>query len=352
MSARRPSIVLIALAVLLVAAAAVVRLVVAPNATKLPGDTDQTVHYAGKATLLDGKALLSGDTAHALRSGIPVTADRRVRVTCTHGDTAVIEDFLTVHAGEQSLPSSKTYAVDRTSREGASPPASTSVEPSQGALSSAFPPDAGQDDSHTYYDATTRSIVPVQYTGTARREGRAVNVYEIRVSAPVKDPAVLEPLPTTLPKNLVAGLVHTLDPGTQARLTPKALAALPDPVPLTYLGQSTLVAHIDQQTGIALDQTLSRKTVATTSVAGAPTPLMPVSALTLKVTPGSAHDLGDKAASAGRILTLLTDLAPLALLVTAALLPLAAFLLTRRRRQPAPDGPVTDGARSSSPRGR
>ncbi|MET7320542.1 porin PorA family protein [Streptomyces sp. NPDC005549] len=351
MSARRPSIVLIALAVLLVAAAAVVRLVVAPNATKLPGDTDQTVHYAGKATLLDGKALLSGDTAHALRSGIPVTADRRVRVTSTHGDTAVIEDSLTVHAGERSLPSSKTYAVDRTSRKGASPPASTSAEPSRGALSSAFPPDAEQDDSHTYYDATTRSIVPVHYTGTARREGRAVNVYEIKVSAPVKDPAVLKPLPTTLPKNLVAGLVHTLDPGSQARLTPKALAALPDPVPLTYLGQSTLLAYIDQQTGIALDQTLSRTTVAATSVAGAPTPLMPVSALTLKVTPDSAHDLGDKAASAGRILTLL-NLAPLALLVTAALLLLTAFLLTRRRRQHTPDGPVTDGARSPSHRDR
>ncbi|MGW3867214.1 porin PorA family protein, partial [Streptomyces sp. NPDC005047] len=81
MSARRPSIALITMAVILVAAAAVVRLVVAPNATKLPADTDQTVHYAGETTMLDAKALRSGDTAHVLRSGIPVTADRRVRVT-------------------------------------------------------------------------------------------------------------------------------------------------------------------------------------------------------------------------------------------------------------------------------
>ncbi len=332
MSAYRPSIVLITMAVLLVAAAAIVRLVVAPNATKLPADTDQTVHYAGETTMLDGKALRSGDTAHALRSGIPVTADRRVRVTSTHGDTAVIEDTMTVHAGEQSLPGSKTYAIDRTSRKGAPPPASTSAENSRGALSSAFPPDAEQDDSYTYYDATTRSIVPVRYTGTARREGHAVNVYEIKVSAPVKDPAVLKPLPTALPKKLVASLVPALDSRTRARLTPTVLTGLPDPVPLTYLGQSTLVAYVDQETGIAVDQTVSRRTVATASVDGAAMPLLPVSVLTLEVTPESVRDLGDKATSAGRILTALTVLAPLAMVAVAALLLLAAFLLARRRR--------------------
>ncbi|MFF8680784.1 porin PorA family protein [Streptomyces sp. NPDC015237] len=332
MSARRPSIALITMAVILVAAAAVVRLVVAPNATKLPADTDQTVHYAGETTMLDAKALRSGDTAHVLRSGIPVTADRRVRVTSTRGDTAMIEDTTTVHAGEQSLPSSKTYAIDRTSRKGAPPPASASAENSRGALSSAFPPDAEQDDTYTYYDATTRSIVPVRYTGTARREGRAVNVYEIRVSAPVKDPAVLEPLPTALPKKLLAGLVPALDSTSRARLTPTVLAALPDPVPLEYLGQSTLVAYVDRQTGIAVDQAVSRRTVATTSVAGAPTPLLPVSALTLEVTPESMRDLGDKATSAGRILTVLTVLAPLAMVVIAAVLLLATFMLARKRR--------------------
>ncbi|MFG3164997.1 porin PorA family protein [Streptomyces sp. NPDC048232] len=332
MSARRPSIVLITMAVILVAAAAVVRLVVAPNATKLPADTDQTVHYAGETTMLDVKALRSGDTAHVLRSGIPVTADRRVRVTSTHGDTAVIEDTMTVRAGEQSSPSSKTYAVDRASRKGVPPPASTSAENSRGALSSAFPPDAEQDDSYTYYDATTRSIVPVRYTGTARREGREVNVYEIEVSAPVKDPAVSKPLPTALPKRLFASLVPALDAKTRARLTPTVLAALPDPVPLTYLGQSTLVAYVDQRTGIAVDQTVSRRTVATTSVDGAPTPLLPVSVVTLQVTPESVQDLGDKATSAGRILTALTVLAPLAMVAVAAVLLLATFMLSRRRR--------------------
>ncbi|MER6630250.1 porin PorA family protein [Streptomyces sp. NPDC000987] len=149
MSARRPSIVLTSLTVVLLALAAVVRFVVVPYATRLPGDADQTVHYAGRATLLDGKALQSGDTAHAFRSDLPVTVDRRVRVTSAHGDTAVLEDTTKIHVGGQTLPGSQTYALDRRSREGTSPPASTTVEPSRGALSSAFPPDPARETTPT-----------------------------------------------------------------------------------------------------------------------------------------------------------------------------------------------------------
>ncbi|MFE6636949.1 porin PorA family protein [Streptomyces tendae] len=340
MSARRPTILLITVAVALLAAAAAVRLVVAPNVTKLPGDTDQTVQYAGEATLLDSKALQSGDTAHALRSGVPVTVDRRIRVASTHGDTAVLEDTMTVHAREQSLPSSKTYAIDRGSRKGTSPPASTPAEPSRGALSSAFPPGAAQDDSYTYYDATTRSIVPVHYTGTARREGRTVNVYEIKVSAPVKDPATLEPLPSALPKKLVASLVPGLDSTARARFTPAVLSALPDPVPLSYLGQSTLVAYVDQQTGIAIDQTVSRKVMAVTTAGSEPArpvPLLPVSALTFGITADSMKELGDKAESAGLKLSLLTVAAPIVLAVVAVLLLVIAFLRRHRAPRHPPD---------------
>jgi hypothetical protein len=326
-SARRPSIVLVSIAAALVAAAAVLRFLVAPNATELSGDTDQTVHYAGKATMLDSEALRSGDTAHALRSGIPVTVDRRVRVTSTHGDTAVLTDAMTVRAGEQSLPSVKTYAVDRRSREGTSAPASKTVEPSRGALSSAFPPDADRGDSYRYYDPTTRSIVPVRYTGSARREGRTVNVYDIKVSAPVKDPAVLKPLPTALPKKLVTALAGN-------RVAPAALSALPDPVPLAYQARSTLVAYIDRQTGVAVDQSVSRDILATTTAAGERISLLPVSSLTFQVTPESRKTLGDKAASAGLFLTALTDAIPLTLVVVAALLVLIAF---RRGRTRKPD---------------
>ncbi|MGN9821647.1 porin PorA family protein [Streptomyces sp. SD11] len=337
MSARRSSIVLITVAVVLVAVATVVRFVLAPNATKLPADTDQTVHYAGEAMMLDSKALRFGDTAHALKSDIPITVNRRLQVTSTHGDTAVLKDATTIHLGKQSLPSVKTYALDRESRRGTSPPASKSVEPSRGALSSAFPPDAAQDNSYRYYDSMTRSIVPIRYTGTARREGRAVNVYTITVSAPVKDPEVLKPLPPALSKQLVTKLRPELDSTARARLTPAVLSALPNPVPIAYQGRSTLVAYIDQQTGIAIDQTVTRTVVASTTVGGEPTLLMPVSSFAFSVTPASVGELGDKADSAGLLLTLLTDVTPLVLLAVAALL--LIYLLQRRTRQP--DAPAS-----------
>ncbi|MFI8946725.1 porin PorA family protein [Streptomyces sp. NPDC053750] len=349
MSARRSTIVLATVAAVLVAAAAVVRFVVAPGATKLPDDTDQKVHYTGRATLLDAEALKSGDTAHALRSGIPVTVERHVRAVSTHGDTAVLKDTLTVRAGEQSMPSSKTYAVDRETREGTAPPSSTPVEPSRGALSSAFPPDAAQDDSYTYYDSTTRSIVPVRYTGSAQREGRAVNVYKITTSAPVKDPETLRTLPGALPKQLITGLHPVLDPAARARFTPAALAALPDPVPLTYLGRSTLVAYIDQQTGIAIDQTVDRTIVATADVGGEPTPLLPVSALTFEVTPESSKELAEKASSAGLLLTVITVAAPLTLLAVAAVL--LAFAVLHARRRPTAPTAAPEGTRNASATG-
>ena len=340
MSVRRSSIVLMTIAAVLLALASVVRFVAVPYATKLPADADLTAHYAGTATMLNSKALQSGDTAHALTSGIPVTADRRVKVTSVHGDTAVVEDTTTLRLGKQSLPSSQTYAVDRKSRKGTSPPASTSVEPSRGALSSAFPPHAARNDSYTYYDPTTRSIVPVHYTGSTKREGRTVNVYRITVSAPVKDPAVLAPLPPGLPKRLVTGLTPALAPAARARLTPAALSALPDPVPLTYSSRSTLVAYVDRQTGIAVDQTMSRHVVAVISAGGEPAPLLPVSAFTLEITPKSAAHLGDTAASAGLLLTLLGTVAPLALAAVALVL-LVIALLPRRGKRPdtsaAPD---------------
>ncbi|MFF5010313.1 porin PorA family protein [Streptomyces phaeochromogenes] len=334
MSIRRSSIVLAAVGLALAALAVLVRYVVVPIATKLPGDTDETVHYSGKATMLNSEALQSGDTAHAINSNVPIAVDRRLRVTSTHGDTAVMKDVLTVHSGNQDLSSSHTYAIDRKAMNGSKPPSGTDVEPSKGALSSAFPANGKRDDSYSFYDSTTRAIVPVQYTGSAKREGRAVNVYKITAVGPVKDPATLKSLPPALPKKLVADLAPSLPAATRAEFTPAAVAALPDPVPLTYTGKTTIVAYVDRQTGIAIDQTIDQQVVANTVLGGSRTSLLPVSAFDFKITPASVSDLGDKAASAGLLLTLMTDITPLVLVVIAAALILIAYL---RRRRPQSD---------------
>ncbi|MEV8539592.1 porin PorA family protein [Streptomyces sp. NPDC051572] len=334
MSIRRSSIALAAVGLALAALAVLVRYVIVPIATKLPGNTDETVHYSGKATMLNSEALQSGDVAHAINSNVPITVDRRLRVTSTHGDTAIIKDFLTVHASKQALSSSHAYAINRKNMKGSKPPSGTSVEPSKGALSSAFPAHGKRDDSYSFYDSTTRAIVPVHYLGSAKRDGRAVNVYKITATGPVKDPSMLKTLPPALPKKLVAGLIPSLPATTRAKFTPAAVAALPDPAPLTYTGKTTIVAYVDHQTGIAIDQTIDQQVVANTVLGGSQTALLPVSAFNFKITPASMRDLGDKAASAGLLLTLMTDITPLALIVIAAALVLIAYL---RRRRPQSD---------------
>src|SRR5712672_3113031 len=107
---RRSSIVLSVIGVVVIMLAVLVRFVVVPIATQLPGNTDLGVSYAGTATLLNSRALQSGDTKHVIAANVPLTVDRRVKVTSPHGDTAIVSDALTIHAGDQTLPSAHTYA--------------------------------------------------------------------------------------------------------------------------------------------------------------------------------------------------------------------------------------------------
>jgi hypothetical protein len=334
MSVRRSAIVFAAVGLVLIVLAALLRFVVVPIATKLPGSTDLTVHYSGTATLLNTAALQSGDVAHLINANVPLTVDRRVRVTATHGDTGVVSDVLTLHVGGQTQVSPHIYALDRTTLNGTTAPAGTAVEPSKGALSSAFPVGAKKK-NYRYYDSTTRSIVPARYTGTSTVKGRSVNVYKMTASGPVKDPALLTTLPTGLPKTLVASLGPLLPAALRAQLTPATLAALPDVIPFSYTGTTNIVAYVDQQTGLALDQTISEQVVANAALGGTSTSLAPVSAFSFRVTPASVSYLVDKAQSSGRLLTLLGTVLPLVLLIVGLALIVLAVLRRRRPEDPA-----------------
>src|ERR1700758_1137219 len=136
---RRSSIVLAVIGIVLIVLGVLVRFVVVPVATKLPGSTNLSVTYSGTATLLNSSALQSGATKNVIAANVPTTVDRRLKVTGIYGDTAIVSDDLTVHAGSQTLPSDHTYALNRTTLEGVTPPVGVSAEPSVSALSSLFP---------------------------------------------------------------------------------------------------------------------------------------------------------------------------------------------------------------------
>jgi hypothetical protein len=352
MPVRRSSIVLGGVGIVVIVLAVLIRFVVVPVATKLPGNTNLGINYAGTATMLNGAALQSRDTKQVMAANVPMTVDRRVKVTSTHGDTAIVTDALTVHAGGQSLPSVHTYALDRTSLAGA-PPRGTSVEPSKGALSSAFPIGPKADNSYRYYDSTTQAIVPITYAGHATRDGRPVIVYKIAAVGAVKDPGLLKTLPPALPKKLIAALAPLLPAAVRAEITPATLTALPDPIPLSYTGTTNIVAYVDTQTGVAVDQTISQQVVVNVSAGSQTLSLLPALALKFHITPASVNYLADKAKSAGRLLTLMQVIVPIALIVIGVALVVVAVV---RRRKPvsasgSSAGGTTDSARDMSPLG-
>jgi hypothetical protein len=239
---RRSSIVLATVGVVLIVLGVLVRFVVVPVATKLPGSTNLSVTYSGKSTLLNSSALQSGDTKNVIATNVPTTVDRQLKVTSIQGDTAIVSDDLTIHAGSQTLPSNHTYALNRSTLEGVTPPAGVSVEPSVGALSSMFPIGPAANSSYRYYDSTTRGFVPISYTGHATRDGRSVNLYTISSAGAVKDPGLLKMLPPSLPKKLIAGLAPLLPAAERAKFTPAVLSALPNPIPLSYTGTTSIAA--------------------------------------------------------------------------------------------------------------
>ena len=332
MSVRRSSIVLAGIGAVLIVLAVLVRFVVVPVATKLPGSTNLGVTYSGTATMLNSSALQSGDTKHVIAANVPTTVDRRLKVTSVQGDTAIVSDDLAIHVGGQTLPSDHTYALDRTTLQGVTPPKGISVEPSKGALSSTFPIGPAANGSYRFYDSTTRGIVPISYAGHAMRDGRSVNVYQIFATGAVKDPGLLKLLPPSLPKTLIASLAPLLPAAVQAKITPATLAALPNPVPLSYTGTTRIVAYVDSQTGVPIDETVSEQVVVNVAAGAQTLSLIPVLALDFHATPASVKYLASKAKTAGELLTLMKVIVPIALVVIGVVLLVIAIL---RRHKPA-----------------
>jgi hypothetical protein len=118
------------------------------------------------------------------------------------------------------------------------------------------------------------------------------------------------------------------------------VGGLPDPVPVTYTGTTRIVADVDRQTGVAIDEAISEQIVVNVTVGARPVSLLPVLALDSHITPASVHYLADKASSAGRLLTILTIVVPIVLGVIGVILIVVAVI---RRKKPQPSSPDPQG---------
>jgi hypothetical protein len=317
---RRSSKIMIGLAGGLLLLAAVTRFVVLPMGSKLPDDTKATARYTGTATLLNAEALRSGDTAHVVMKHVPITIDRRIKVTSTHGDTAVVSDDFTL-TGPNRLKSvdNHVYAVDRVSLEGVRAPSGQTAEPADGGLTIAWPLSPDTSKHYRAYDSATRTVVPARYAGSHSFHGRDSQSYTYTAVGPLRDPALSKALPPALPKALAAKLAPLLPAAVASKLGP-ALATLPDPIPLGYTATTRAAATVDADTGLPLDESIDQQIVAYVTVKGEKVTLMPVLATKAALTPHSIDDAVGKAGHVALLLTLIGVFTPIVLVVLAVVL--------------------------------
>lgn len=336
---RRSSVVLGSVGVAVAVLGALVNPIVVPMVSKLPANTDMTVHYAGTASLVDQSAVARGDLAGAVKNGVPLTLDRRIHVISTSGDTALVGDDQTLKiSGLPGVPDDHVYAIDRTTLQARSAPSGQSAEPASG-IPIGWPLSPSSTDGYRYYDPTTQTSAALKYTGQGSVLGRSTLAFQSTVpSAPVKDKSVLATLPTTLPKNVLQALAASPTPvlpqAALAALTPAALSALPDAVPVAYTATTTVRADVDTVVGFPLAQHLQQQVILNVQLPGGQTvPLMPVLSTDLTLVPASQRYLVDKANKSAFQLEVIKTYIPWTLIGIGVLL-LAVGVVRRKPKGP------------------
>jgi hypothetical protein len=331
------------LGVLCLAAAAILVWVVVPDRKELPADTDTIRQFDGTARmLLNPQALAAGDLAGALRTNVPVSAQRQVRVLATDGDMAEVSDVRSLSAGDgQPLGRTEaTYAVDRSSLQAApDAPAEWNVVDHEG-LTVTWPIGAEQRD-YTGWVNETQTTTTLRYAREESKGGVQTYVYESESqAAPVKDEQVLETLPPALPKGVLTTLAGALPmtPETRAQLA-QVLPQLADQVSLGYTYQVVSTYWVEPTTGVVVDT--QRQEVRSAGISlpdGTVAGSLPVYDVMTAFTQQSVQEAADDASGAKGSIDLFGRTLPLILLI-AGLVALAAavalFLLGRRSR-PSP----------------
>jgi hypothetical protein len=330
----KTSIALVTTAVLMAAAAPVVRFVLLPELRQVPANLDLTYNFTGTASLLNASALGSGDITHAFLHDVPVTGTKHVTAKSTHGRTAVLSDRVTVAGpgGGQLFGSNHLWAVDRVDLTARPAPAGSDAETHNG-LIAGWPLQPART-GYPFWDTLTQTTTSATYTHTSTLDGRTVYAYTIHASGPVHDTQTLAALPRVLPKTLLAGLSPTL-PANQQQVLGQALPSLPANIPLSYDATTDTTVYADTATGLLLDISQKQTVTAELSTPLGPAPLAPVLSVGLNTTPSTVKQLSGKASTSAAQLAIIGILVPIALAALAVILLALVAVSARRRRNQA-----------------
>jgi hypothetical protein len=330
-------LVLMVLGLVFIALAAILRFVLVPALTKLPGDTDSTAQYNGTATLLNADALAANDIANALVKDVPITLDRHVYVTATDGNIATTHDDVSMNIpGAPPSADNHVYAIDRTTMAATEQSGDPSVVSATGLVFTLpLHPEAHD---YTYYDTAAQTTVPMTYAGEGSVSGRDTFKYAVDSTGPLANETTLKTLPPALPKALIGQLLPLLPSATQDALN-ASLDRLPDPIPLAYTVTSQIGLDADTTLGAPLDATLNQTITAAVDTGDSKISLLPVIDVKAKLSDATVADNVTNVASQARQLTIMSTIVPLVLLVLGSLLIVVGYL---RRSRPRTGGPATD----------
>ena len=317
----------LAVGILLIAAAPIVRWAVAPAVTVLPSDTNTMRVYTGTASTVINPSLLRGTLfGPALLHNQPISVIQHVKVLDTSGNNALVQESKRVTLQNNAIANvTHRYAVDRKDMGAGS---GFNGVTAQTGLTFNWPIHTGKQ-NYTGWVSDIQATTPLVYAGEATRGG--INTYVFKASVPstrVTDPAELSGLPSSV------------------------LSTLPDPVPFGYLFSATSTYWIAPGSGVVVDVASHEVRTSGFVVAGQILPVGPVldftytsPALTLTA---AASDAKDKAAQ----MRLISTTIPLVALITGGviLLVLIGTAVYSRRRTTAP--PMTPPTTMAPPRER
>jgi hypothetical protein len=346
----RPSVILGIVGIVLLVAAALVRWVVLPSASKLPSDLDTTQSYSGTYTGVNPIAL-TGTSAVAGLVRQPVTASRHYRTTGTSGNTAIVTRTLDrSQAGQVQPATTLRYAIDRSTFESTSPPSGTTgVAPSKG-LVFTLPLHPSTTASYRLWDEATAAAYPLTYQGSGGTvQDRSTLAFRSHAKGTLANPA-LYGLPTSVSSGRLAELAPTIAgslPQQLQALLPTLLARLPASVPLIWTSDTTSTLWADQTTGAPIKVQSTQNLSAGISLAGQ-TVSVPLGTIALVTTAASDRAIAGDAASNASKLTLVGTTIPLVLLALGVVaIGIALVLAARAGRPPAGPAPAEPVDRST-----
>lgn len=301
---------------------------------RLPADSNTTRTYAGQIqSVVNPAALKQGNFAAAIRTGLPQTIHRQVRVLQTSGNTALVKDASTVTTSGQRIGAlTEQYAVDRTSLEATSShPSGWHVTNAKG-LTVSWPIPAAQH-NYTGWEHFTQTTATLKYVRQEQHGGISTYVYQASIPpTKIRNSQVLSVLPASLPVSVLslaarAGLITQSQLAALRKALPNATT-----VPLGYTYEGATTYWVDPATGIVVDLSTTEKESGGLALPGGQVvPVLPVLADTYKGTQASVQAAVTDAKNGGGTITLLGLTLPVIFAAVGFVLLVLAVVLWLRR---------------------